>query len=453
LVADDARYGPGIQIDPLFPYYRDRSAESVAEEIELAGYRIVHYFVVNENIVDRRLIEAFRDRGIKVWAMVLGNGSFSTDGFPKEWPAWRMGLIRQPEDGFTRFSPFSEGYVRWKRSAMIRLATEYPFDGIEIAEPYFPEWNGLETGVYGDVGPLAEQAFRDRHGLPMPEFRDPDHPNYYKRNEELYRKWVDFRVDAVHSFIDAMINPPEGVRSARRDILAATWSLAVDAGPSSIERLREEQGLDAPAMIERVRPDVHFWQTHWPDWTRADLPGDHARKYRPFIDAVRRRFPRLPQGVQADIGSARHMIRSEAWLARFSRTAGELGLATWTAYEYHIGGGMYASKPTPLRAVRLDQDEALIAFSKRIKEPSDARPAMCLLHAGGRKIRLTRAALSVDGNRLRVRSAAFPAEPFELEFQDISDTPERWLYRDMPANSSPAGAKIRIPGWDPETVI
>ncbi|MBJ8192779.1 N-acyl-D-glucosamine 2-epimerase, partial [Bacillus cereus] len=77
--------GPSIQIDPLFPYYANRSRDSIADEIALAGYQTVHYFVVRENEVDGALVAAFQRRGIAVWAMVLGNGSFGVSQLPPEW--------------------------------------------------------------------------------------------------------------------------------------------------------------------------------------------------------------------------------------------------------------------------------------------------------------------------------------------------------------------------------
>lgn len=75
--------GPSIQIDPSFPYYQQRSPESIVEEIMLAGYQSVHYFVVNEHVIQKELLLAFRQNGIPVWAMVIGNGTFSTDRFQK----------------------------------------------------------------------------------------------------------------------------------------------------------------------------------------------------------------------------------------------------------------------------------------------------------------------------------------------------------------------------------
>lgn len=86
--------GPSIQVSPGFAYYENRSKESLADEIALAGYKTVHYFVTNENSVDKELVKAFQNRNIAVWAMVLGNGTYSTKSFPDGWEDWKVKFIR-----------------------------------------------------------------------------------------------------------------------------------------------------------------------------------------------------------------------------------------------------------------------------------------------------------------------------------------------------------------------
>ncbi|WP_199622425.1 N-acyl-D-glucosamine 2-epimerase [Paenibacillus alkalitolerans] len=436
-----AVFGPSIQVDPLFPYYRNRSCESIADEIANAGYNIVHYFVVNENIVNRELIEAFRRKGVAVWAMVLGNGTFSTEHYPPDWPEWRMELLKETNDGFTRLSYFCDRYVEWKKASVARLLREYPFDGIEIAEPYFPEWGGIERGIYGDVGPRARQKFKDAFGLDIPEFRDRKSPNYYRKNADTYNKWIQFRVNAVNDFINEMINGKGGARAVRPDIAVATWSLAVDAGPDSVRLLREYQGLDAPSMISKVRPDIHCLQTHWPDWIKRRLPPDYIVKYRPFTDGIRAVHPRLPLAVQADIGSARKMIRSGAWLRGFKQTAERLGYASWTAYEYHIGGYMYEQAPFPKRAVRVDSKRLAVSFNKRIDERTAAQAQNYSFPDSAVTVR----GIIADGNRVIIETEGLPAHAFEIECRNILDTPSLWLYKDFPPNAVPSGFRVTVP--------
>lgn len=435
---------PTIQIDPSFAYYLNRSEESVASELELAGYRTVRYFVTDEGKVNRRLVEAMRARGMQVWAMVLGNGVYSTSHLPADWPEWQMTLLKPVQDGFFRLSPFSHRYITWKKQALAGLIRTVPFNGVEIAEPYFPEWNGLQTGVYGDVGPFARAAFRRFSGGEMPEFRYRSSPYYYKKDVGRYLLWIEFRVQAVNGFLNELINGAGGVRETKPDIRVATWSVAVNAR-DALSRVREEQGIDAAEMIRTVRPDLHVVQTHWPDWMRAKLAPDYAKAYRPFIDQIRASHPSLPLGLQADIGSIRPIRRSREWLRRFAAAAGELGYAMWTAYEYHIGHYMYTEPPVPVRAERQGAGRILLEFSKRIdpETAADSRNYTC--YESGRKLEPALQAVKVDGNRAILRAEAFPAKGLSIRVKTIRDTPSLWLLPNQPCNETPADSVFEVP--------
>ncbi|MWV46958.1 N-acyl-D-glucosamine 2-epimerase [Paenibacillus sp. HJL G12] len=438
--------GPSIQIDPLFPYYQNRSADSIAEELQLAGYRTVHYFVVNESQVNAELIDSFHHRGMAVWALVIGNGTFSTSHLPPEWPTWKMGLLKELNDGFERFSPFSKEYVQWKKEAVSRMLREYPFDGIEIAEPYFPEWDGIRRGVYGDIGIAAEQAFLEKYGLPVPEFLNRFAAHYYKKTPDAYAKWIDFRVDAVNALIDEIINGSGGAREARQDILVATWSLAVDGGAVSTLRLKEWQGLDAISMIGRVKPDLHVLQTHWPDWMKRNLKADYPGSYESFAAPIRAAFPELPLGIQADVGSRANMVKDRGWLNRFQNTVYDLGYQTWTAYEYHLGGYMYQEPPVPLAASIQGETEVVVSFNKRLDPDSTGgivTGGQDIDEAGKEAIRMVESI--VDGNRLWLRFNRLPEiRPFDIEIGHAKDTPSLWHVKGKRANETPSGTRISV---------
>jgi hypothetical protein len=431
-----------IQIDPTFPYYTDRSADSIAGELELAGYRTVRYFVTVENAVNGKLIDALHRRGMRVFATVLGNGTYTTAHLPPGWESWQMTLLKPVKDGFFRFSPFCRHYVDWKRAALHRLVKEHPFDGLEIAEPYFPEWNGLSSRVYGDVGPWAAAAFRAYSGSDMPEFTNRFSPRYYKRDKARYHMWVEFRVKAVNDFLNELINGDGGVRSGRPGITIATWSVAVDAGKDPVSQVREVQGIDAAAMISIVRPELHYIQTHWPDWMRARLPADYARRYHPFVEAIRRVHPAIPLGLQTDSGSLPSMRRSQAWLKRFADTAASLGYQSWTAYEYHIDLGMYEEPPIPMRVRRLGENQLRLEFSKRV---TAGHASFSLYDSDGRELPGNVMVQQTDGHQLLLRCDLLPSERFQLQMQGIQDTPERWLVKGAKANGLDAGNKIWVP--------
>lgn len=450
--------GPSIQIDPLFPYYANRSRDSIADEIALAGYRIVHYFIVRENEVDGALVAAFQRRGIAVWAMVLGNGSFDVSQLPPEWEEWRMELLREPDDGFQRLSHFAREYVEWKKKAVARLVTDIPFDGFEVAEPYFPEWNGLRSGVYGDIGPHAQRAFRERSGEDIPDFCDRHARNYYRKVPELYAQWVDLRVDAVNGLIGELVNGASGVRDVRPDICVATWSLAVNGRGDVAGQLREWQGLDAVAMIGCVAPDMHILQTHWPDWMRRRLPPHYIRGYARIAQSIRTAYPGLPLGVQADIGSLARMIRDREWMRQFGAAALEGDYAAWTAYEYHLGSYMYDEPPRPLRAERTAEDEVIVSFSKRIAMPSvdelrlwgregatgaTGDPSLAASNDSLTPLKLVDAV--ADGNRLLLRIRHLPPGAFSLRLDGVQDTPELWLLKGRKAHRNLQDHEVKVP--------
>lgn len=439
--------GPSIQIDPTFPYYQNRSEQSIADELRLAGYRVVHYFVTVETGVNRKLVERLKANGFGVWAMVLGNGSYTTDHLPKDWPDWQMTMLKNVQDGYYRFSPFSYKYIAWKKRALTELISKVPFDGVEIAEPYFPEWNGLSSGVYGDLGPYARAAFKQQYGSDIPDFKYRSAPLYYKRHPGLYRSWIEFRVDAVNRYLNEWINGRQGIREIRPDIRVATWSLAVDAGADSVERLREYQGNDAFSMVSIVRPDVHFIQTHWPDWMRWRLRPDYIKLYTPFIAQLQAHHPHLPLGIQADIGSLRTMRRSRQWLESFAKTAVQLGYSTWTAYEYHLGLNLYEEPPMPLEAVRKRIDQVLVRCSKRVDPKSAQESARFRIIQGdenesaAEEIRVK----EIDGSNILLECSQFPKGSFQLSTVNIQDTPELLLFPSNKANvlSKPQILKIQ----------
>ncbi|MFC0216667.1 N-acyl-D-glucosamine 2-epimerase [Paenibacillus chartarius] len=428
---------PSIQIDPSFPYYRQRSPDSIADELQLAGYRAVHIFVTNEFDVDAELVRALHRCRLEVWALTLGNGTFTTAHLPSGWEGWQMGLLKTVNDGYTRLSPFCPAYVAWKKQALAALVRSIPFDGLHIAEPYLPEWGGLKSGTYGDVGAHAAAAFRRTYGAAIPEFRNRLSPRYYRKQPELYEAWVQFRVDGVNDYVDEIFNGCGGVREARPDIRIATWTLAVDDGPDSAAKLRELQGNDAVSMIAKVKPDLHYLQTHWPDWGRAALPAEYVRTYRPFVQAIRDAHPSLPIGIQTDIGSAKPMIRSRAWLEQFARETGALGCSTWTAYEYHIGGALYDEAPRLMGARRLAGGGIELCFHKRIASvhTNSTGSGLQLAARTGNVVReLFPAHVSSDGNRLILRGLDLPSGATHIGVKGTADTPELLLFPPKRAN-------------------
>lgn len=365
-------HGPTPTVDPNFAYYQGRSPESVAEELALRGYKAVHLVITSEKNVNGALIDALHAEGIAVWGMVWAGGTYSTTGFPPQWPQWRQQLITPAApSGFIYLSLFNPDYRAWKKQAVAELVKTYPIDGIELVEAFFPNWDGLKSGVYGDIGPAAQAAFRQRYGEEPPEFIDRNSPRYYTKVPDLYQKWVQLRVDGITDFLNDLVNGVGGIRASRPGIPVATWTLAT-RGPNALQKSREDLGEDTAAIVTKVRPDIHFFQTNWPDWIRATLPPTYVRSYAPFVAELRRVAPDLPIGVQADIGSAETARRGWEWIEQFEKAAWETGFSTYTLYEYFIGEYMYTEKPRIMKTSRGAEGWIILSFNKRVDADSGA---------------------------------------------------------------------------------
>lgn len=434
----NALNGPSIQLSPGFAYYLNRSKESLVEEIELAGYKTVHYFITNENIVDKELVKAFQKRNIAVWAMVLGNGTYSTEFFPKGWEKWKVKFIAPYTfEGFTFLSPFSKEYLYWKKRSLTQLLKENLFDGIEFAESYLPgSWEENAKASHGDVSENAVAAFQKKYNRSIPEFFNKQSPAYFKTDTALYNLWVDFRVDGVNNFLNELVNGKGGIREARPDILVATWSLGIDAGAKSVSMLREHNGLDVPKMIQLVKPDIHFIQTHYPDWIKseAELSYNYFKAYNSFFREIRNINKTIPIGLQTDIGSVKSMIKSGGWFKQFLDEALKYGYSTATAYEYNLGGYIYMDKPLALTVNKQNENNLVISFNKRIDAVSADHISNYRFLQNGKALRLAIKKVVTDGNRIKITTDRLPAGKFELELNGIEDTPRLWYYKGYPPN-------------------
>ncbi len=439
---------PSIQIDPEFRYYKNRSVESIVDEVVVNGYQIVHYFVTNENLINADFIEALHNAGVEVWLMTLGNGTYSTTNYPAGWKDWKMTLqgATNGASGFTFLSPFNPDFVAWKKQKLVELVTTYPFDGIELAEAYLPAWGGVSGSNYGDVGPNAAKAFKEVYGLNIPNFKDPSAADYYTKVPATYSKWMKFRANGVNQFLHEIYNGKGGIREKRPDIKVATWSLGIDAGENSVRLLYESQGLDVPAMIELVKPDLHYVQTHWPDWLKDEqsLPPHYVRNYAVFLHEVKLVDPELPVGIQADIGSAKSMIKSKEWLEKFTEYSRKAGYSTYTAYEYHLGGYIYEEAPKVMKTTLISEGCLQLSFNKRIRIVEDNWSGCFKFLQNHEEFDPGLEKVEVDGNLIRIFMTNQPKESYSMQIDGIEDTPDLWLHQGYNANKLTPSTLVQI---------
>lgn len=442
--------GRGIQIDPGFPYFRDRSPDSIAWEMRANGYSIIRYVITNDSVIDDDLIAALHRHGLAVWYQTGGNGFYTVgDPVPPDWEDWRMGLLGGTPEGAYQFMSMSHpGFIAWKRGKVVEVAKQHDFDGVEIAEPFQMGWNGPNQPVYGDFSPPALAAFRIFSGYTEPpDFTDPKSPRYYKTDTPRYQRWQDFRVHAVARFLNAIVNGPGGLREQAPGMPFCLWTLcntSPDPKRDPVDLIREWQGIDAVEIARAVRPDMVAFQTNWPDWITPELPGDYPLQYRSFTDPLQKALPGMPFIVQADIGSLQPMRRSRAWIADFERACREIGAIGSTAYMHSLALWTYTEAPE-VRITRPAPRETLLVFQKRLDPVTAADVANYRLTGSDGKSVAVRSA-TVDGNLVHLQTDALRrGKAYRLRVEGVQDDPSRWFVKDQPANTARQTVRFTVP--------
>lgn len=419
-------FARSIQIDPQFAYYRDRSPDSIASEVRANGFGAVRLIYVCESAIDPALVKAFHNAGLAVWLTTFGNGTYSTADFPPGWEKWKMKLMSSdtsPAAGFTYLCLNDPGYREWKKKRIVDALKRAPFDGVEMAEPFWPAYMGPENKSYGCLCEDCRDAFLKMYPdeKTIPDFSDESSPDYYKTNKELYEKWIDFRAKSVVAFHGYIYNTPGGVRDVHPRVKIATWGIADDV-PNPVETLIEWEGIDGAMLAAAIRPDMYVIQTDWPDWTRPDLSPDYPLKYKPFVDAIHSTMPKLPVIMQADNGSWENCRRDWGWLRRCESAARKAGMVGVTAYEYHLALDIYEAEPAPVRTYAYDST-IRIAFNKRL----DARTATDLANYTVDTGKVLSA--SCDGNLVFLK---VEGRPTRVSVRNISDDPARRFFKNHP---------------------
>ncbi len=442
------------QISTDFPYYQNRSAASIASELEVNGFDGVYYFATSDRVIIPGLVGELQRRGLAVGLMTLPSLVYwSEKNLEERLPAgWRNWMIQFTDDRMKdfRFVGFVHPeYNAWYKPYLVKMLKDHGFDGFTFAEIMYPIYDGPERAkpLYGDVNPAFQAAFKKATGnTGFPNFIDPADPDYFKTNTKLYRELVEYRVKTINDFYDDIINGAGGARENVPGIVFATWTLGINI-PDGVAKLREWEGNDIGAMIRQVKPDMHFIQTHAPDWLNPKLPGDYVNGYKPFFDAIRAADPGLKVGLQTDVGSRGAMRRDPAWMKDFYRTCREQGVDSTTYYEFCLRWEVYNTAPE-LRKIRKEGEELVLIFDQRLA--AEAARVMA-----GRKIgKYGVLGAEADGNTIRLKLDAMPAagERLTVPVGGIADDPAVRLNLSNvppmpkgPVNRVPDGTEVTLP--------
>ena len=451
-------HGRTVQIDTAFPYYHNRSNESIASELRVNGFDGVYYYTGTDTGLRPGLVGEMQRQKLGVGLMTLPSLVYWSEAqlaerLPAGWRDWLIEFTGSGMDIYRFIGFVYPEYNAWYKNYLNGMLLRHRFDAFTFAEIMYPTYDGPEKNppFYGDVSPGFQAAFKRATGSEtFPNFTDPADPDYFRTNTGLYRQLVEYRVRTIDDFYDDIINGPGGAREAAPGILFATWTLGINI-PDGVAKLREWEGNDIVTMIRRVKPDLHFIQTHAPDWANPALPGDYPLAYQPFFDAVRTANPDVKIGMQADLGSLGPSRRDPAWQKQFYDACRKAGVDTITYYEFGLRWEIY-SQPPRLCEIRRDGDTLLLVFDQRLNAESAILMKGRELRGKDRSYRI--AECRWDGNLLRLKPDALPAADEELTVPvgGVADDPAvRFPASNLepmprgPVNTIPSGTETTLP--------
>jgi hypothetical protein len=439
------------QVDPGFAYYQGRSAASIASEIAANGFRTVHLLCLTDSINPPDLVGEAHAAGLKVWGTFFPSGVYMPEAlFPPEHRGWRMEFTGLGFGAYRFFSYVHPGYQEWWKAYLGRLYRQYPLDGLVWYEVHYPTQLGMTAygpPVFGDVSPGFRAAFRRATGRrDFPNFSDPEHPDYYLTDSDLYRDYVEFRVNSVVGFQREVLDGPRGFRREFPDLPFASWTIAIrhDGG---LEALRENEAQDPARVVAELWPDQHFLQSHAPDWSAEGLGPDYVAGYAPYAAAARAADPAVPLAVQGDVGSTLPWRRDPEWMAGFEQACRDIGAETTTYYEFSLRWEVYFAPPQAVDGFLAADGRATVVFDQRIA-PASCEFLRGLEPAAGVVIR----EVAVDGNLLKLRLEGEAPEGLTVPLGGITDDPSvRYPLvgrpeseAQGPTNAVPAGTTVAL---------
>jgi hypothetical protein len=334
-----------VQVTQDSVYMQGRSAESIASELAVNGFESVFLFPNDSDGFVSGMITALHDRGIGAGLMLFASSVYGPK--PAGWEAWRMEFLGSSD--YSHLGFIHSGYREWMKQRAVSLCNTYGFDAITFAEPMYPVYNGVTKNpvVYADVSAAYQTIFKTDTGeSSFPDFTNSASPNYFKTNTALYQKLVQHRINSITNFFDEIVNGTGGLRQSAPDTLVITWSLACSKlANGGVQILPEWEGNDAYSIVKKTKPDIHYYQTHWPDWCDPTTTPEHVYKYVDNFKEAWRAMPDVKVGVQDDFGSSDETRRRDTYYTAFLTACQASNVSNSTYYCFDIRPAIYENAP------------------------------------------------------------------------------------------------------------
>ena len=337
-------YGPTMSLDPGFDFYQKGDLPAILASMKARGITAVR--IIDTGWMGgpqhRSLAGQVRAAGM---APVLCMFPPTHAGLYDMHPQWRQKMLGGADgryDWRSYLCPSRAEVRAVLAEEFAAAATAGPYDGIQIAEPWFEQWGGPEEkeGVpragYACVCEVCLANFRaasggvDARGM----LTRPDSPAYWRKpaGAAHYRLWQDMRVDAVTSMTREIA---EGARGAVPGIVVNLMVLSdarVEPG-----KIREYHAIDIARLVKAARPDIVCIQDAWQDWLQKGLKPEFIRDYAArYAGPLRALQPGLFIMSHADIGSNAASKRPWPWIQRFAEETLSSGFNAPSFYEWSV---------------------------------------------------------------------------------------------------------------------
>jgi hypothetical protein len=440
------------QITQDSPYMQGRSAESVASELAVNGVESIFIIPTSTDGFIDGIVSALHERGIGAGLMIFADCVYTDpEILPTGWQSWQMQFLNGPSDLHLSF--IYPAFRQWMKQRAVNLCNTNGFDAITFAEPMYPIYDGVTKNpvIYADVSPGYQAIFKaDTGETSFPNFTNPSSPAYFETNTALYQKLVQHRKDSITNYFDEIINGTNGLRQAAPDTLVITWSLACSKLENGgVQLLPEWEGNDAYSIVKKSKPDIHYFQTHWPDWSDPTLSSEYVYQYIDNFKEAWRAMPDVAIGVQNDIGSWETMRRSNQYYDDFLSACRASNVSNSTCYCFDIRSDIYEAAPQLKRISRSAGNMIRLEFNERIHSNS-AQIMRQRTIVNDSDIVYNVVSATVDGNLLKLQldKQIEDGEILSVDISGISDDPSvRWVTPKISAgntNTVPAGTIVQL---------
>ena len=246
-------HGRTVQIDTAFPYYHNRSNESIASELRVNGFDGVYYYTGTDTGLRPGLVGEMQRQKLGVGLMTLPSLVYWSEAqlaerLPAGWRDWLIEFTGSGMDIYRFIGFVYPEYNAWYKNYLNGMLLRHRFDAFTFAEIMYPIYDGPEKNppFYGDVSPGFQAAFKRATGSEtFPNFTDPADPDYFRTNTGLYRQLVEYRVRTIDDYPLAYQPFFDAVRTANPDVKIGMQADLGSLGPSRRDPAWQKQFYDA----------------------------------------------------------------------------------------------------------------------------------------------------------------------------------------------------------------